>query len=155
MMSVKIDKEGAKIIKKAKPSELIALALDDLKKAEQSKKYTIDMDFWHGPTFDTSCSVCLAGAVIAGTLKVPFNEQLEPWEIEDLKVANRMVGLDSFRCGCVFSGLDYMGRLSKKTKNRLLKDDRDDMLVRDYADDKGGFKRDMRKVARYLESIGL
>lgn len=59
-----------------KPSELIRLALKDLRKTErQFWKYKIDMDIWHsGKTSTLSrCSVCLAGAVMAQTLKTPIS----------------------------------------------------------------------------------
>jgi hypothetical protein len=53
-------------------SELLQLALDDLAKAERSKRYTVSMGSWHvyDPGTDT-CFVCLAGAVMARTLKEP------------------------------------------------------------------------------------
>ncbi len=52
-----------------RPSELIRVALGDLKKVErQKKKFKIDMDTWVKP--NGKCSVCMAGSVMVGTLKM-------------------------------------------------------------------------------------
>lgn len=53
-----------------KPSELIAIALADLIKVEKSKKFRVAMGAWHWtPPGSNVCHVCLAGAVMACTLK--------------------------------------------------------------------------------------
>ena len=51
---------------------LLRLAIDDLKKVERlPKKYTINMGKWHDYDKHTGkCHVCLAGAVLACTVKV-------------------------------------------------------------------------------------
>lgn len=72
-----------------KASAFLTLALNDLIKAEASPDYRVDFESWHSPGFDGSpdpsslpdtyyCSVCLAGAVIAGTLKASRLKALEP-----------------------------------------------------------------------------
>ena len=53
-----------------KPSELIRLALSDLEECEQDPKYAVDMGSWHRPV-GAQCLVCLAGSVMAKTMKVP------------------------------------------------------------------------------------
>ena len=50
-----------------KPSELIRLALADLRKCEADPRYLIDMAQWHRPVTSELCHVCLAGAVMART----------------------------------------------------------------------------------------
>ena len=53
------------------PSELLQLALDDIAVIKKNKKYKIDVEIWHSPNDDTDkCEVCLAGAVLANTLKL-------------------------------------------------------------------------------------
>ncbi len=57
-----------------KPSELIRLAIADLKKtAAMPDDYTIDMHQWHGKDWqnEKKCSVCFAGSVMAQTLQAP------------------------------------------------------------------------------------
>ena len=51
------------------PSELLKLALDDLKVIKEDKRYEIDMELFHRPNKKT-CSVDLVGAVLANTLKL-------------------------------------------------------------------------------------
>ena len=53
-----------------KSSELIKIAVGDLKKVLASPKHEIDMDCWIKPTLDI-CLVCLAGAVLINTLGYP------------------------------------------------------------------------------------
>lgn len=54
-----------------KVSELIALALHDLELTEKDPDYIIRMSVWHEiGEEDKKCEVCLAGAIIAQTLKV-------------------------------------------------------------------------------------
>ena len=50
------------------PSELLKLALNDIAVVKKSKRYRINTNVWHSPNVVT-CSVCLAGAVLANTLK--------------------------------------------------------------------------------------
>lgn len=77
-----------------KPSALILLALDDLAKAERSPRYRVDMGTYHGgsenlPQYDPAtckvtrpkaapCVVCLAGSVMAFSLNVPPEIDVEP-----------------------------------------------------------------------------
>ena len=66
----------------SKPSELIRLALRDLRSVERSKKYSVNMHAWHQPLSDQVCEVCLAGAVMARSLKVPHNLGINPVELD-------------------------------------------------------------------------
>ena len=50
------------------PSELLKLALDDIAVVKKNKIYHINTSVWHTANVNT-CSVCLAGAVLANTLK--------------------------------------------------------------------------------------
>lgn len=52
------------------PSELLTLAANDLRAVGDNPDYQVYMGDWHAPD-GRVCSVCLAGAVMAGTLKVP------------------------------------------------------------------------------------
>ena len=46
------------------PSVLLGQALDDISKAEKSKRITIDMDTWAEGNGNNKCSVCFAGSVM-------------------------------------------------------------------------------------------
>ena len=52
-----------------KPSELLSLALKDLTAAERTKTINIDMGIYYEKNNDKTCSVCLAGSIMAKTLK--------------------------------------------------------------------------------------
>lgn len=101
----------------SKPSELIRVALKDLRKAERSKKYVIDMGTWHEPHGDWEfnpdkgydeyvpngkCTVCLAGSVIAGTLGVSPKKDAEPLDF-GAKTRAALRALNYFREGSIDS----------------------------------------------------
>lgn len=71
------------------PSELLTLAVNDLRLAAEDEHYFVDMGEWHEPIYwrdrlnrevpaTAVCRVCLAGAVIAGTMKAPIVEPVSP-----------------------------------------------------------------------------
>lgn len=132
-----------------KPSQLIRVALRDLEKCERSKKYKIDMDMWYSP--NGVCKVCLAGAVLAQTLKFKSSEHLSLYGndcgLSD-DTRNKMSAIDGFRCGGIQYGLSEIGR---KCGPRLP----NTMAVEDYHFNKAAFKRDMRKMAAMLAKEGL
>ena len=93
-----------------KPSELIRLALEDLRKAEADPRYTVNMNVWHEEQLDgearRTCSVCLAGAVMAGTLeKSPF-DVLEPENCG--RHQSKLKALNQFRMGELHAGLSLI-----------------------------------------------
>ena len=83
-----------------KSSELIRIALSDLKKVLASPKHAVDMGDWILPTLNI-CYVCLAGAVLINTLEYPDDNHMlnigeQPDEVQDL-----MDKLDSLRKGWI------------------------------------------------------
>lgn len=56
-----------------KPSELLKLAMHDLELCEQDEKYEINMIIWHS-FFANKCYVCMAGAVMAKSLKCEYRD---------------------------------------------------------------------------------
>ena len=102
-----------------KPSALIRVALEDVKKILRSRTYTLNMGVWHQPVFDpddthkvVGCNVCLAGAVMVGHLGVKKNESCEPYEIATNGDYNALEALDLIRCGCV---RDFFAQLDRDT----------------------------------------
>jgi len=127
-----------------KPSELIRLALDDLKKCEKSKKYKIDMWKWHESNGE--CAVCLAGAVMAQTLKVKRKRDIVPSHFpEDIK--NKLMSLNFLRQGYIDLALRELGLNTPSWATPF--------IVTQYKMDKKQFKQDMRKLADYLEEHNL
>lgn len=65
-----------------KPSELLRVAIRDLKACAADPKYKIDMGVWHRAARDYRgddyCSVCLAGAVLAQSCSVPLSTTAAP-----------------------------------------------------------------------------
>lgn len=80
------------------PSKLLELALNDLEQVENDPRYDINMGQWHNP-HETACSVCLAGAVMAGTLGAAPGEEFSPEDFEQSNDAWKLYALDSARCG--------------------------------------------------------
>ena len=87
-----------------KPSALIRIALKDLELCENDGRYCVTMDeCWHEPTFNGKCNVCLAGSVMAQTLKMPITRLLFTEDLDEEE--NKLIALDCFRQGDIDSGL--------------------------------------------------
>ena len=61
------------------PSELIDLAVADARQLDRTR-YTPNPYVWHRPADDGACMICVAGSVIAGTLKCPTDKDVEVGE---------------------------------------------------------------------------
>ena len=136
-----------------KPSELIELALKDLASVERSKAYKVDMGTWHSPAkYDGPCSVCLAGAVMARTLRMPRDEEHSPWLHGTRKMGSetvrKLIALDYFRSGDVRFALNNC----KLTRPANLPGG---VRVTPYSSNRRAFKTDMRRLARRLRAVGL
>lgn len=57
-------------------SDLIDLAITDVGRLDRTT-YTPHPGHWHEPTDNGRCAICLAGSVIAGTLKCPQDKSAE------------------------------------------------------------------------------
>jgi hypothetical protein len=138
-----------------KPSELLRLALADLRKVERDERYEVDMWAWHAPDeSDNRCHVCLAGAVIAGTLGARPDQDLMPGGRGlDRETGLRLEALDALRCGdvtgAVFLLLANPGDEYPAESNPL------DRETVDYEDGREAFHEAMAKLAADLEGIGL
>jgi len=130
-----------------KPSELILLALGDLKKVERSKKYEVNMSQWHKP--NGACKVCLAGSVIAMTLGAdPTDNYLDGDLGFNRDTVKKIYALNGFRSGDIDYGLN---EINKSVKKGIPKK----MEVIPYEKNATQFKNDMRKMAKLLKSKGL
>ena len=79
-----------------KLSELIRVALGDLRKCEADPKYVVNMAVWHQSLDDKRCAVCLAGSVMAKSLNAfPYTE---PWPADfDLGTTIKLMALNDLR----------------------------------------------------------
>lgn len=133
-----------------KPSELIRLALADLRKVEADELYEVNMNLWHAPMHSKPvCAVCLAGAVMAMTLGAkPWTDMLPSFYKG--KTTRKLSALDSFRIGEVDFALVTLGidvtALSQKVANRG---------IVPYHINREGFHFQMLELADALEGAGL
>ena len=81
-----------------KPSKLIKIAVRDMEKCMRDSRYEIDMRVWHGPGFTGKCKVCLAGSVLAKTVKLPIAIDYCTTRLDD-NIDNKLALLDEFRKG--------------------------------------------------------
>ena len=92
-----------------KPSDLISVALSDLRKVESDEWYAVRMGVWHEPQ-ERACAVCFAGAVMAMTLHVPINTATNPDEFK-WALRRKLRALDAFRRGELYEAYSALGIL--------------------------------------------
>lgn len=146
-----------------KMSELITLALKDLKKAEKSKKHVIDMGSWYNPKALVqckigsdevvheykACAVCFAGSVMAFSLNAKMTDTEDRF----------LYGKD----GCKFQAINYLRDGDVRQAAALLNIDSDNIpdnllsvIVPDYEALKPKpFHDTMQKLAADLKRVGL
>ena len=78
-------------------TQLLEVAKEDVNKVMMSSDYVLDVDKWHAPQKKGPCLVCVAGAVMANTLKVPIDRSITPKEIAPQRDTNLLVLLDAIR----------------------------------------------------------
>ena len=135
------------------PSELIRLALADLRDCERDDRYWVSMTCWHVP-LERVCQVCLAGAVMAQTLGAEPHEGIGDADLARYgsSVQGRLRALDRFRLGEISAGLSYLGydvdKLSEEWQQYARKSGYNPA-------DPEPFHRQMNSLADYLASHGL
>lgn len=143
-----------------KPSELIRVALADLRECEDDPNYDIHMSSWH--TFNNvtaKCQVCLAGAVMAKTFEVPLRKAMGPDDPEfnsGQQVAFKLFALDQIREGKIYHGVWTIMAADIKTKDieKIRKVEWDNLPIPHHRIDREGFHKTLQKVADGLEAIG-
>jgi len=93
-----------------KPSELLALALEDLILVEKDPRYKVHMGVYHCITEEIGpeCFVCLAGTVMAKTLDVDLTDFADPYDYHK-EIRNKLLALDYFRIGALEDALFKLG----------------------------------------------
>ena len=140
-----------------KPSELLSLALQDLKWAERSPRMSPFMSNW--ARLDSQiCYACLAGCTLVRSLGLePNNAGSLPLLVDfDFQLERRAQALDSFRCGAVAQGLaqvlSYKAQLRYKKRIESLPST---IPITPYETDRKAFKADLAKLADLLHSVNL
>ena len=125
-----------------KPSALIRVALADLRKVERDKRYKVDMANWHEPGVDV-CYVCLAGAVMAKSIRIDPKASCTPKGTEH---SSKLYALNRLR----------EGRVGWAFHNLGIRDDGNkfDRYITVYSFDPEAFHADMNKLADDLEAAG-
>jgi hypothetical protein len=152
-----------------KPSELIRVALADLRKVEALPQiYRVNMDVWHRekrvPLESNEaplCEVCLAGSMISQSLHANPNEHRGPEDF-DQETTWKLYALNEFRVGNVYDGLCYLsnvpsGRLYAQKWEELKGKDgaRKYTPIAEYTKGPEDFHRDMQTLASDLEAVGF
>ncbi len=131
------------------PSELLALALNDLELVEaQSDTYRVFMGSWHEPSIPTGkkCSVCMAGAIMACSLRADPEMRYLPRDFcQDTE--RKLHAIDLFRMGYVTRGFHEMGLKGGR--------DFDVVDVPTYREDPAGFFRVMGRMIRNMANAGF
>ena len=128
-----------------KLSEAILVALRDLEACIQDPRYTIDFNSWHQIHLNQfnqqlTCSVCLAGSVMAKSLDAEYGVSLEPSVFEE---ENMLMALDKVRRGYIEDALDQLE----------IESDIEDTYV--PQDDYPAFVIKMKEISELLKSKGL
>lgn len=91
------------------PSELITVALADLRKIEaMSDKYNICILDWYSPELNEVFSVYLAGSFMAITLGSDIVENLSTCDFDD-EISEALRALNAFREGRLYDAFIMMG----------------------------------------------
>ena len=91
-----------------KLSDLLLCALNDLRACEDDPNYRISMGEWHLPLQDGTCGVCLAGAVMAQSLKTSYAGIHLPSNF-NYYIRVPLEALDQLRRGYLVNALVHQG----------------------------------------------
>lgn len=144
-----------------KPSALLRVALADMKLCEADPKFSIDMNVWFAPE-NQICKVCLAGSVMAQTLKTEISEFLCPTDFE-YDYTKSLMGLNQLRTGQIASAMKFLNAYeiwkASDFKNPLEMffsyEEEIYQYINSEATDRPRFYADMESLAQELERIGL
>ena len=140
-----------------KPSALIRHSLTDLSLCEQDPQYSVSMSAWHGPysrtNGDSSCEVCLAGAVMAQSLDAAPGREHEPTDFGP-ETCRSLYALNELRLGRV--GRAFMSFPKGLTEGvfRNPIGPVPDRVISCYQRDRSVFLKDMNRLADDLEVAG-
>lgn len=127
-------------------------ALDDLRAIEKDDRYTVNMETWHLFHHEKStCSVCLAGSVMANRLGVPIVSD-NVCVMDNPAVEDMLYAMNELRRGWVG---DAMSFVHTGDENEALIDLPNMVTVCPYEGDRTEFFADMTKLADMLEEADV
>ncbi len=134
----------AKKILKMKLSDILELALNDLKKVEADKKnFAVDMKDLAYKNEDGKCAVCLAGSVLAQSCQIPADKLMDD-EVYLSDEENTLVEVvDSLRTGDLEEISYFTHRISKLA----------DRFIPDYEDSPKEFRAAMKELIADLRAL--
>ena len=127
-----------------KLSDLLEIALDDLELVEADPHYAVNMNQWHNiSSVNGICHVCLAGAVMAGTLRADPGQHTMPIDYPR-DVRRKLLTLDAFAMGDIHMGF----------RDSSIPPDPDfpDIDIPEYSVDPEGFKQTLRDLIPELRA---
>ena len=91
-----------------KLSALLRAAVADCKAVSKDKRYVLNMHYWHEYDADAKkCCVCMAGAVLANTVKIPLKETVVVFGCGGPE-EDKMIAIDQARFGALYAAVSYM-----------------------------------------------
>jgi hypothetical protein len=138
-----------------KLSELLELAMRDLEAVEADPRYRVDMSHWHEPRRDSEfCLVCLAGAVMAKTLRLRPTTRVQGLHARfGYNIGLKLRALDRLRRGEVVVALKTLALVSEDEVEEV--GAALDLLPPHYSDDPAGFRTAMADLVAELRGRGL
>lgn len=132
-----------------KLSELGALGLKALAEVEaMPETYTVDMKFWHAPSGDAGCLVCMAGAVIATQkLATPLDPVAPRYFNYETRCA--LEAINELRTGRVGSAAGALGLPLLPIHRELSRP------ITPYREDAGAFRTQFAQLVSDLKGAGL
>lgn len=90
--------------------DLIDVAAADMEKVMADPRYKLNMGTWHeGRSFERACVVCLAGSVMACTLKVPVDHTA--WLTDfSYDVSRKLSAINDVRLGYIYDAYRNLGQ---------------------------------------------
>lgn len=81
-------------------TDLLTLAIEDMKIIKSNPRYNFNVSYWHRPPMSDNdrCTVCVAGSIMANTLKAPIEECFSPL-IFDRKTELKLSMINLIRTG--------------------------------------------------------
>ena len=143
------------------PSAILRIALEDLEKVSKDSLYIVNPHEWHQPQPGINpCHVCLAGAVMAKTLKVPPSETRAPLDY-DLNLRAKLKFIDSVRIQDVYEGLlglrtENIIQIEQKERFAIQKRVNGTLGIYNHTLKRGEiYPDDIAKIADILEEFNL
>lgn len=136
------------------PSKAVKQCLEDLRMVEKNKNYCVNMNAWHDPfPGQKLCYVCLGGARLARLVDNHLiSSEPSCAGIEKQKI----ISMDYFKSGLIFSGLECFYGLEKYDVEEVLgKISPKYADFPDYKDDRDGWYDGMEAVIKILEEHGF